>query len=809
MEPAAQIGPYRVRRLLGKGAMGEVYLAHDPELGRDVALKVLERGFADDEGHLGRLRREARALASLSHANIATVHGFEEHDGAGVIVMEAIEGETLAGRLRGKPIPTSEALELALQLARALEAAHEKGIVHRDLKPGNVMVTPRGELKVLDFGLAKPLQRYTGEAESMMPTATIEATQAGSVMGTAPYMSPEQARGQQVDARTDIWAFACVIYEMLAGKRAFDRETFADTLAAVIEVEPDWSLLPDDVPDGLRRSLQRMLAKEPERRLQHVGDARIELEEVTLARRAQEIAARDSGGEERSAPGVAGSKGTASPRVGRVATGVAAVGLLAIAIATGWWLSGGGPGEVTERSIAVLPFETLGQDDATAFTDGIHGDILTRLSKISGLRVTSRTSVMRFRGPTASLPEIARELGVNWVLMGEVQEAGGQVQVNARLVRAREDRQVWAESYRRALTADNLFRIQSELTEEIAGQLQARLTPAERRAVESAPTGNLAAYRTYVRGRRFLDQRTEGGMRQAADLFRQTIAQDPGYALAWVGLADALVLLEDYGHVLPAGSLLPEGRAAIDRALELEPGLAEAHASLGLFHSHVRNGPESIRELERAIALQPSYAEAHNWLSWVHGLLGNPSLALESARQAVELDPLAPEAISNLVNSLLQNGQPEQAMVEVRRLEELQPNFPGELYEAIALFELGRSEETASLLRGASVPWAGSGPVSSLAVVQATNGNLAEAREILQQLEQSDDHFGVGLVRAALGDVDGAFAAFRETEDWDAWSTLALRYFFRGVLDPVRQDPRFAEVLEAVDRSWGVSGNGA
>ncbi|MEE8193847.1 MAG: hypothetical protein V3T74_13985, partial [Gemmatimonadales bacterium] len=373
-----------------------------------------------------------------------------------------------------------------------------------------------------------------------------------------------------------------------------------------------------------------------------------------------------------------------SQRRSRLAVKVlVALGLLAGVAAGGWHLLGGGEPAVPDRSIAVLPFETLGMANTNAFTDGIHVGVLTRLSNVSGLDVISRTSVMRYRSPEKSLPAIARELGVAWVLRGEVQEIADQVLVNARLVNARTDLQVWAADYRRKLTAENVFQIQTEITRQIARALETRLSPQEERRVERTPTESLDSYRLYAQGRVQLDQRTEQGMRRAVDYFRRAIARDSSYALAWVGVADGLALLYDYGYE-DADSVLSRAGHAGRRALELDPTLAEAHASLGLLHSVRQEGPEAVRQLRRAIELRPSYAEANNWLSWVHQLLGHRKEALESAKRAVELDPLSPEAVSNLSLSYLANGESEQALVEALRVRELQSAWAtGAFYEGL------------------------------------------------------------------------------------------------------------------------------
>lgn len=471
-----------------------------------------------------------------------------------------------------------------------------------------------------------------------------------------------------------------------------------------------------------------------------------------------------------------------------------------------------------DRSIAVLPFETLGRSTPTPFTEGIHGDVLTRLSQVAELRVTSRTSVMSLRGTDDPLPAVARRLGVTWLLCGEVQEAGHRVQVSARLVHAGEDRQVWAERIRRELTAESLFEIQAQITREITAALQAKLTPGEEeRAIERRPTTNLDAYRLYVEGRALVDRRDLESMRRAQERFERAIELDPGYSLAWVGLADALALLENYAcgdsSYLEAEArrvsedLHDRARQAIERALELDPGSAEAHASLGLIHSSGprSQGPAAIRELERAVELRPSYADAHNWMSWVHLLLGHADRALECARRAVELNPLSPEAVSNLALSLLATGDAEGGLREARWASEIQPSFATTLfYEALALHQTGRHREAEAILQDLSVPWAGNGVRATLAVVRVGTGEHDGVREELRRLEDVGDPMNAGLVHAALGRREEALAAFERVDGWGYWPALALHHFFPEALGPLRGDPRFDRVLASVRRSWGV-----
>lgn len=473
----------------------------------------------------------------------------------------------------------------------------------------------------------------------------------------------------------------------------------------------------------------------------------------------------------------------------------------------------GSDAEPLDRSIAVLPFETLGQNEASTFTDGVHGDMLTRLSKVPDLKVTSRTSVLRYRKPESSLPEIARDLGVAWVLMGEIQEAGDEVQVNARLVHAVDDNQIWAERYRRELTAENLFDIQRELTEEIAAQLQVHLTREEKRLAARAPTGDLDAYRLYIRGRSQLEQWTEEEMRRAVTYFQGAIDLDPEYALAWAGLSDALSLLRWYGYASPVDAPAPE--EAAEQALALAPDLAEAHASRGivLCSSERSDGPGALRELEEAVRLRPSYAYALIWIAWLHLLLGDPEEALEPAERAAKLNPLAPAARVFLAETYLANHRWAPALREAARGRELQPEKPlSHLMEALALHHLGRFTEAETALETSLslTPREGKTPTRSeiravLAVVSAARGQTDRARQQLEQIDGDAEPFSAGLVLAALGEQDAALEAFERVSDWGQLSTEYLRYFFPDVLGPLRQTPRYRELLRQADRSWGVA----
>ncbi len=746
-----RIGRYSVESHLGGGGMGLVYKAQDTLLDRSVALKFLSPYLAATQEAETRFLREARATSTLDHTNIATIYeiGTADAGPSGLsrqfIAMAYYDGETLKARIKRGPLPFEEAVVYAIQIGEALGAAHAAGIVHRDVKPANVIVTEQGPVKLVDFGLAKAAE-YSA------------ITNPGRRMGTAAYMSPEQARGEDVDARADLWSLGVVFYEMLTGKRAFHRGNDTATLYAIVHEAPvPLSAYRHGLPSGVGVIVDRCLQKDAVDRYPDASSL------------CQDLRALQSG------EALSASTGTEVEYRNRMS-----------------------------RAVAVLPFETLGTEDTSTFTRGIHGDVLTRLSNVGDLHVISRTSVRRYQNTAKNTYEIGRELDAGWVVEGEVQEAGSQVQVNVRLINARRDRQVWAQDYRRQLTAENLFEIQAEVTKQIVNALKARLTPEEEKRLEEKPTENLIAYRLYAQGRRLLDQRTEVGMRRAVEYFQEAAEKDPGYALAWSGLADALTLRFDYGHE-KAEAVLPRAESAVQRALELAPNLAEAHASLGLLHSNRREGPAAIRALERAVELQPGYAEAHNWLSWNHQLLGAAEKAVHSAEKAVEYDPLSPEAVSNLSVSNLEAGRYEQALAEGRRACEIQPEWSTpRFYLALALYHMGRFEEAIALLAGLRATWAGVGPQATLALCYVAAGKEGAARELADSFEEGGHTFATGLLHAAFGQVDRAFEALLRDDSWDDWTVLAAHHFYPDVLRPLRKDQRWKQVMTKVRRDRGL-----
>lgn len=472
---------------------------------------------------------------------------------------------------------------------------------------------------------------------------------------------------------------------------------------------------------------------------------------------------------------------------------------------------GGRSSEPDPRRVAVLPFDRLGTgQELEIFAGGLHQDLLTRLARVGGLQVISRASVMQYRDGLGDPRGIGRDLGAGTVVDGGVQQAGERIRLHVRLVDVTEDAPRWAETYDRRLTAAEVFDIQSELAGRIVESLRGELDGdgSGRPLRPWVPTGNLEAYRLWAEGRVRMDERTETGMRRAEALFREALEHDPAYTLAWVGLADALALLYEYGHADAA--ILAEAEAVARRATELDPGLGEARTSRGLIHEARHQGPEAIREYRRAVELQPSYADAYNWMSWTYQNLGMAEAAVEASRRAVPLNPLAPEVVGNLSVTLLMTGDPERALREARRARGLEPAEPTAVfYEALALQRLGRLDEAGELLEGLEVLWAGEGPRCTLALVHLERGDEARAREILEALEAERDWGASGLVRAAMEDLDGAFRCFARITRFPYWPAIPLHHHFPDQLSAFRADPRFSDLLARVRRFWGLEPDGS
>jgi eukaryotic-like serine/threonine-protein kinase len=627
-----RLGPYEICGPLGAGGMGEVYRAHDAKLDRDVAIKILPEATSSDPERRARFEREARILAALNHPLVAAIYGVEQHGERAALVLELVDGPTLAERLVQGPLPVPEALSVAQQVAEAIGAAHERGIIHRDLKPANIKITPDGRVKVLDFGLAKEIDRRDQDA-SDRPTRTTMPTRAGTVLGTTAYMSPEQTRGGPMDKRTDIWSFGCVLFEMLTGHAAFGRGTLSDTIAAIIDRAPDWSQLPAGTPERTRRLLARCLEKDPTRRLRDIGEARVDIDETL----------RPSGGTE----------GRPAARIGgrwRWAVGVAfAAGVIGLALVNADRLRAvltGSPGSGRITSLAVLPFTNVsGGADLDYESDGITDRIIDQLSQLPDLKVMSHRSAFLFKGKDVDAKEVGRQLGVAAVLTGRVKTRNDIVTIDLELVDARDDSHLWGEEYVRH--ASELITLHSEIPVAIAERLGGRLPGALKARLTRQQTENVDAYRLYLQGRQAEERWTGEGSKAALAYFQQAIAIDPRYALAYSGMADVYLIGTDVG--VSAAEAVRVAREAVTKALALDPMLGEAHASRAqLLFNADWNFPEADREFRRAIELSPSHIEGHHMYSHFLLAVGRIDESLVESRKLLELDPVSPWSLGHL-----------------------------------------------------------------------------------------------------------------------------------------------------------------
>jgi len=776
---------YRILEQIGRGGMGVVYRAHDEALRRDVAVKVLPPSFATDPDRLRRFEQEARSAGALNHPNILAIYDFGEHEGSPYVVSELLEGKTLREQMGGQAIPVRKTVDYGIQIARGLSAAHEKRIVHRDLKPENIFVTGDGRVKILDFGIAKLLAPEEVRVDDGV-TATQSLTEAGVLLGTTGYMSPEQVRGESVDHRSDLFSLGTVLYEMLSGRNAFGGATPADTMSAILSHDPpSLSALREDIPPDLDRTIRRCLEKSTRERFQTAWDLASDLERLAETKPSR--------------------KGAHSHRLllpAAMGLGLAVLlGLAALSDVGGLrtrLLTGGHASPI--RSIAVLPLDNFSHNpDQEYFADGLTEQLITTLAQIGTLRVISRTSVMRFKGTALSLPEIGRKLGVYAIVEGSVQRSGDRVRITAQLIRAASDEHMWAQTYERDLR--DALALQAEVASAIAREVQAQLTPQQQQEVASTRTVSPRGYELYLRGldayRRW-DKRSE---QAALEFLTQAIREDSTYAPAWATIG--LVYLVDPGQFGTHDEDVARARQALDRALALDPGLGLAHAvKAGIEYTQDWNWVAAERDLKRAIELTPSLFEAHHSYSHLLMNMGRVQESLEQSRSALALDPLNAAATLHMGWHYLYAGQFDRAVPEYEATLRLDPSYAAAYAQLAWVYGLTRRFDEATTALNKYRELTGSSNALAMgAALAAMRGRTDEALKSLSELIDGANRgqgkaYEVATIFALLGRRDDAFhwldRAFKKHEE----SLLELKV--DPFLEGLRSDPRFAVLLRRI-----------
>jgi eukaryotic-like serine/threonine-protein kinase len=820
--PVNAISHYEIIRQLGAGGMGEVYLARDTKLGRQVAIKLVKAESLSDEQARKRLVREARAAATLDHPNICVVHEVGEENNHTFVVMQYVEGETLASRIRAKSFDLAELLDLAMQIADALAEAHSKGIVHRDIKPQNIIINRKGQVKVLDFGLAKvvrdpELSENLSQTESLMTTP-------GLIMGTVQYMSPEQAKGEPLDGRSDIFSLGIMLYEMATRRQPFTTDNVIGTISSILMAEPPpLTRFKADAPAALQSIVSKALAKDKQKRYQTARELLDDLKSLRqdIVTGANRFATSDQGDQQTLAltdgphkieTDRAGYAPTVrlSPQTTQVTDfpagnnklykkiAMVALPILIAAIAvTAYLLSGPGPAPID--SVAILPFVNESADPAAEYLgDGITESLIYSLSQLTDLKVRPRNSVFRYKGKDLDPKQVGREIDVRAVVMGRINQRGDGLVINAELVDARDNSVLWGASYNRKLA--DIIAVQEEITRQISEKLRSSLSADEKKRLAKRYTENTEAYQLYLKGRYHTAKETRDEIEKGIASFHQALDVDPNYALAYAGLADAFATSTWY---LSPKEAMPKAKAAALKALEIDERLAEAHASLGVVKmSFDWDWAGAEREFKRAVELNRGLAPAHRWYGELLIQIGNPDQAIAEMKRAVELDPVSLVVTNDLGLAYLYARNYDQAIDQYRKSIDMDPSFVashillGRAYVNKAMYQeaLGEFQKARQIDDGPDI-------LADMGRCYAVSGNRGEAEKILAELKQLSARAAVSpyyfaIVYTGLGDKDQAFVWLDKAYEARSGSLGWIK--LNPTFDALRSDPRFADLLRRI-----------
>jgi serine/threonine-protein kinase len=783
---------YRILDKIGEGGMGVVYRAEDTRLGRQVAVKFLSQRLSQEATALERFQREARAASALNHPHICALYDIGQHDSVPFLVMELLSGRTLRAQIQGLPLPLDTILEFAVQIADALDVAHTAGIVHRDVKSANIFVTERGQVKMLDFGLAK-LARGSALAADAQTDSGGGSTKTGIALGTLSSMSPEQARGIDLDARTDLFSFGVVLYEMATGREPFTGRTAAMVFEALLrDTPPRPSALNPRIPADLDHIILKALEKDRDLRYQTAAELRGDLKR--LRRETDSTRLREPADETVVVPATNATPRPAGRTAWPIATGAAAVVLLLAALGA-YLFFGGGAGDTID-SVAVLPFAVEGAAGDTEYlADGITEALINGLTQMPGLRVSARSVVFRYKAQRDADPQqIGRDLNVRAIVTGRASVRGDRIVIQADLMNVQDGSQLWGNQYNRP-TAD-LLAVQDEIASEILDKLRLQISGEQKALVTRRYTDDPAAYQLYLQGRYHWNKGTIAGYRNAIEYFQQAIQKDTRYAMAYAGLADSYLMLGSYWV-----EAILEAKSAAEQALRLDSSLAEAHVALGDIKLWLDwDWPAAASEFQQGIALNPASAHAHNQYAMFLATQGRVADAIAESRRALDLEPASPIVNSDLGYHLLAAGQRSDAIAQLRKTLDLDSNsVSAHARLGIALSESGQhTEAIAELQRAVSLSENSPTVLGQLGAAYARQGNRAEAERVLRELEALSAReyvpaTALATVYAALDDRARALGALeRAYEEHDfSIAQMAIAPAFRNL----RGEPRFKQIL--------------